>query len=426
MSIGIMLLGVMILLVLLGMPLAFAIGFASMACILNEGYLLTVIPQKLFAGLDSFVLLAIPYFIFAGNIMSQGGITKKILDFASAAFGWLKGSLAIITVTASAIFAALTGSGVATVSGIGGITIPAMKDEGYETEFAAAVASNAAILGPLIPPSIFMIVYGNSAEVDITALFKAGLLPGILLALLMAVYCYFYARKHDLKSSNEKFEPRKVLLQAKKSFWALLMPVLLLGVIFGGVCTPTEAAAVACVYTAVVALFVYKLITPKQLFKIAMESGLAVGVMMILMGTSKISGWVLTIAKVPTAIANGILSISDSPVIIMLLINLFLILVGMFMEANAAIVILTPILLPVATYCGMSPLQFGTVLCVNLCLGLITPPVGGCLMIGNEIARGRLEKTFVRCLPFVALELFVLFLVNVYPPLSTWLPGLAG
>ena len=426
MNIGVMLLLIMIVLVLLGMPIAFAIGFASMCCIFNGGYLITVMPQKMFSGLDSFVLLAIPYFILAGNIMAQGGITKKILDFAAAAFGWLKGSLAIITVVASAIFAALTGSGVATVSGIGGITIPAMKDDGYDSEFAAAVASNAAILGPLIPPSIFMIVYGNSAEVDITALFKGGLLPGLMLAFLLALYCNFYARRHNMKSSNEKFEVKKVLIQGKKSIWALLMPVVLLGVIFGGVCTPTEAAAVACVYTAIVAIFIYKLITPKQLFTIAMESGLTVGVMMILMGTSKLSGWVLTIAKVPSTIANAILTVSDNPVVIMLLINLFLLVVGMFMEANAAIVILTPILLPVATYCGISPIQFGTIMCVNLCMGLITPPVGGCLTIANEIAKGRLERTFIYSLPMLVIELFVLFLVNAVPALSTWLPGLAA
>lgn len=424
MNVGAMLLIIMILLVLLGMPIAYAIGFASMYCLFSGGYQLTILPQKMFAGLDSFALLAIPYFMFAGNIMGQGGITKKILDFASAAVGWLKGSLAIITVVASAIFAALTGSGIATVSGIGGITIPAMKEEGYETEFAAAVASNAAILGPLIPPSIFMIVYGTSADVDVTLLFKAGLVPGVLLAFLLVVYCYLYAKRHDLKSSNEKFVVRRVLSQGKKSIWALLMPIVLLGVIFGGVCTPTEAAAVACVYTAVIAVLVYRMVKPKQLFKIAMESGLTVGITMVLMGTSKISGYVLTIARVPTMIANAILGISDSPAIIMLLINVFLLVVGMFMEANAAIVILTPILLPVATYCGLSSVQFGVIICVNLCMGLVTPPVGGCLTIGNEIAKGRLEKTFIHSLPLIGVELIVLFLVNAIPALSLWLPGL--
>ncbi len=424
MQIGLMLLVVMLVLVLLGMPIAFAVGFASMCCILSGGYQIIIIPQKLFAGIDSFVLLAIPFFMLAGNIMANGGITRRILDFASAAFGWLKGSLAIITVIASAIFAALTGSGVATVSGIGGITIPAMKEEGYEPEFAAAVASNSAILGPLIPPSIFMIVYGNAAEVDISSLFKAGLIPGITLAVLLALYCHRYAKKHDLKSSNERFEWKNVLVQAKKSFWALLMPVLLLGVIFGGVCTPTEAASVACVYAIVIAVFVYRMIDAKKLFEIFKQSGLVVATTMIIMGTSKISGWVLTFAKVPTTIANAILGASSSSFMIILLINLFLILVGMFMEANAAIVILTPILLPIVTKCGMSPLQFGTVLCTNLCMGLITPPVGGCLTIGNEIAHARLEKTFVRCLPFLAIEAIVLTLVNAVPAFSTWLPSL--
>ncbi len=423
MNTGALLLITMIVLVLLGMPIAFAIGFASMCCMFSGGYLLTIMPQKLFSGLDSFALLAIPYFLLAGNIMGQGGITKKILDFASAAFGWLKGSLAIITVVASAIFAALTGSGIATVSGIGGITIPAMKDEGYDTEFAAAIAANSAILGPLIPPSIFMIVYGTSSDTDVTALFKGGLLPGILLAVLLAVYCNVYARRHGLKSASKRFDIREVGRQAMRSIWALLMPVVLLGVIFGGICTPTEAAAVACVYTAVIAVFVYRLIKPRQLFTIAVESGVTVGITMILMGTSKISGWVLTIAKVPTIIATAIMDLSDSPLIIMLLINLFLLVVGMFMEANAAIVILTPILLPVARYCGIGPVQFGTILCLNLCMGLVTPPVGGCLTIGNEIAKGRIEHTFIKSLPLIGIECIVLILVNAVPAMSTWLAG---
>jgi C4-dicarboxylate transporter DctM subunit len=423
MSIGLILLLVLIILVFLGMPIAFAIGVASMCCVLYGGYPITIMAQKLVSGLDSFVLLAIPYFILAGTIMDQGGITKKIFNFASAVFGWIRGSLAIITCVASALFAALTGSGIATVSGIGGITIPAMLEDGYDRHFATAVACNAAILGPLIPPSIFLIVYGNSAGVDIAALFKGAVLPGILLAALFVIYCVFYARKHNLKKSVEKFEIKKTITETRRGFFALLMPVLLLGVIFGGLATPTEAAAVACVYTFIVALFIYKMITLKKMFRILMDSAFITGVTMYLMGTSKISGWVLAIEKIPESIAASILGTSSSPVMIIVLVNLFLLVVGMFMEANAAIVMLTPILLPIAVACGMSPLQFGVVICVNLCMGLITPPVGGCLVIGNEIGKGQLEKTFIKCFPFLGLEAIVLILVNVIPALSTWLPG---
>lgn len=425
-SIGIILLIVMIGLILLGMPVPMAIGFASMVCIFKGNYENAVLAQKMFSGIDSFTLLAIPYFVLAGNIMGKGGITEKILDWADAVFGWLKGSLAIITVAASAIFAALTGSGVATVSAIGGITIPAMENDGYDKHFAVAVASNAAILGPLIPPSIFLITYGNAAEANVNTLFKAAVIPGIFMAICMGVYCWWYAKKHNLKA-GQKFNLRRAGKATKDGIWALLMPILLLGIIFTGVCTPTEAAAVACVYTFIVALFIYRTINFKQAFNICEVSTLSAGVMMFLMGNSKISGWVLAIAKVPATIAAAITNVSDSPLVIMLLINIFLLFVGMFVEGNAAIVILTPILLPIAKLCGLSAVQFGIIMCVNLCMGLVTPPVGGCLVIGNEIGKGHLEISAARCLPFLAVDLVTLIICTLWMPFTSWLPTvLAG
>jgi C4-dicarboxylate transporter DctM subunit len=425
MNIGILLIIILLLFSLLGMPVAFAIGIASMVCVFYGDYQISVLAQKMFSGVDSFILLAIPYFVLAGNIMSAGGITKRILAFSAEAFGWLKGSLAIITVTSSAIFAALTGSGVATTSAIGGITIPAMKEEGYDLHFATAVAANGGILGPLIPPSIFLITYGNSAEMDINALFKAAVVPGVLLALLLIIYVYIYACRHHLKS-GKTFNLKKTAKATKDGIWALLMPLLLLGLIFSGITTPTEAAAVACVYTFIVAVFIYKTIDAKKTFKVLEESAVATALMMFLMGNSKISGWVLAIGKVPEVIANGILSISSSAFVIMLAINIFLLVVGMFMEGNAAIVILTPILLPLALQCGISGVQFGIILCVNLCMGLVTPPVGGCLHIGNMIGNGRIELTFIRSIPFLLVETIVLILVNVCEPLISFFPNLVS
>lgn len=421
-GIGGLLIGSLIILVLLGMPVPFAIGFASMISLLEGGFKIAAMSQKMFSGIDSFVMLAIPYFILAGNIMAEGKLTNKILDFAAAALGWMKGSLAIITVAASSIFAALTGSGVATVSAIGGITIPAMRDEGYDPEFATAVAANAAILGPLIPPSVFLITYGSSAELDISALFKAAAVPGVFMAVCMAIYCVWYAKRHNLKA-GAKFEAKKVAKSAKEGIWALLMPVILLGVIFCGICTPTEAAAVACVYTIIVVLFIYRSMTFKQCFKIFQDSAVAAGAIMFLMGNSKISGYVLAIAKVPGTIANAILGVSDSAFVIMLLINIFLLIVGMFMEGNAAIVILTPILLPVAKLCGMDGVQFGVLMCVNLCMGLVTPPVGGCLHIGTMISNTKFEKTFIKCIPFLIVEAITLILVTAWPAFTLWAVG---
>jgi C4-dicarboxylate transporter DctM subunit len=298
-----------------------------------------------------------------------------------------------------------------------------MMEDGYERHFATAVACNAAILGPLIPPSIFLIVYGNSAGVGIIALFKGAVMPGIILAALFAVYCFFYAKIHKFKKSAEKFVMKTALIETRRGFFALLMPFLLLGVIFSGLATPTESAAVACVYTFIIALFVYKMVTLKTVFKILVDSAFVTGVTMYLIGTSKISGWILAIEKIPEAIAGSISGAAASPMIVILLINVFLLIVGMFMEGNAAIVMLTPILLPMAVACGMSPLQFGIVMCVNLCLGLITPPVGGCLVVGNEIGKGNLEKTFLRCIPFLCIESLVLILVNAMPSLTVWMGG---
>lgn len=425
MSIGIILIVLLIALVVLGMPVPLAIGFASMISILEGNFQIAAMSQKMFSGIDSFVLLAIPYFILAGNIMARGKITDKILDFASAAFGWVKGSLAIITVLASSIFAALTGSGVATVSAIGGITIPAMKEEGYDAAFATAVAANAAILGPLIPPSVFLITYGSSAELDISLLFKAAVVPGVFMAMSMVAYCVWYAHRHDLKS-GEKFEIKKTVVSLKNGFWALLMPVLLLGVIFLGLCTPTEAASVACVYTFIIALIIYRTVSFKQCFEILQESALAAGSIMFLMGNSKISGYVMAIAKVPGTIAAYIIGVSDDPIVIMLLMNVFLLVVGMFMEGNAAIVILTPILLPIAKLCGIDGIQFGIIMCVNLCMGLVTPPVGGCLHIGTMIGNSKIEQTFIKCIPFLIVELITLALTTAWPAFSLWLPSVVG
>ncbi|MDR1317402.1 MAG: TRAP transporter large permease, partial [Spirochaetales bacterium] len=285
--------------------------------------------------------------------------------------------------------------------------------------------ANGGILGPLIPPSIFLITYGNSAELDINALFKAAVVPGVLLAFLLLIYVYFYAHRHHLKA-NKPFNIKKTLKATKDGFWALLMPLLLLGLIFSGITTPTEAAAVACVYTFIVAVCIYRTMNARKVFMVLEESAVASALMMFLMGNSKISGWVLAIGKVPTVIADGILSISSSAFVIMLAINIFLLIVGMFMEGNAAIVILTPILLPVALQCGINGIQFGIILCVNLCMGLVTPPVGGCLHIGNMIGDGRIELTFIRSIPFLLVETVVLILVNVCEPLISFFPNLVS
>jgi C4-dicarboxylate transporter DctM subunit len=422
MLVGAVLLIGLIVLVVLGMPVAFAIGIASMAALIVGDYQLIILPQKLFAGLDSFPMLAIPFFVLAGNLMTGGGITDKILNFTKAAVGWMRGSLGLITVIASAIFASISGSGTATVTAIGGITIPAMKKDGYPAELAAAIASSASVLGPLIPPSIILIVYGSQVQANIRDLFMAAVFPGLLLAGGFALLTYFTARRMRLPV-GQWMGWRSLVHETRKSVWALLMPVIILGGIFGGIFTPTEAAAVSAVYAFVVGALIYKNLRRENIGRIVYESCITSAIMLFLVGCSKGSSWVLAVARVPDSSAGALLSVSNETMILLVLLNIFLLIVGMFMEANVAVVIFTPILLPIAQACGLSTVQFGVVMCINLCIGLLTPPVGLCALLGNNIAEGRLELTLKLCVPFILTGTVVLLLATFIPALTLWLPA---
>jgi C4-dicarboxylate transporter DctM subunit len=424
MTIGIVLLVVLIILVVLGMPVAFAIGISSTLAILAGNYELIILPQKVFAGLDSFPMLAIPFFVLAGNLMTGGGITDKILDFTRVTVGWMRGSMGVITVCASAIFSAISGSGTATVTAIGGITIPAMKKDKYPADLAAAIAASASILGPLIPPSIILIVYGNSVQASIRDLFMGAVIPGLMMIFVFLIYVYFLARRLKLPV-GEKATAGAIFAQTQRSIWALLMPIIILGGIFGGIFTPTEAAAVSAVYAFLVGAFVYRNLTLESMARIFHDSCITSAIMLFLVGCSKASSWVLAIARVPDEIARSLLSVSDNTIILLLLINIFLLIVGMFMEANVAVVIFTPILLPLAKACGLSVVQFGVVMCVNLCIGLLTPPVGLCAYLGNNIAGAPLEQTLKRCCAFLIAGLLVLMMITYLPWLTNWLPNIA-
>lgn len=423
MSPGVLMIIAMFVLILLGMPVAFGIGVAALLAMLSSDMQLVIVSQKLYTGLNSVSLLAIPMFILGGNIMTAGGINRKIMNWADSVVGWLCGSKALITVVASAIFAAISGSGTATVSAIGGMTIPIMKEDGYEPEWAAAVASSASILGPLIPPSIFLIVYGTCTQTSAATLFKGAVFPGLVLAILFFVYVHWYAKRHKLPV-GEKPSIRRIGRETKKSIWALLMPVIILGGILGGVFTATEASAVLCVYAVIVGVFVYRDIKLKDLFPIILASAVSSSALMYVVGCSKISSYVLAASKVTDAIAAGIMSISDNRIVILLIINLLLLFVGMLMEANVAILIFTPILLPIAASVGMSTLNLGVLMTINLCLGLLTPPVGLCLIMGNDIAGGNFGRTLKRALPFFGISLFVIALVTYWPAFTEFLPSI--
>ena len=413
-------------LALLGVPIGFAIGISCLAALLFHGSLpLIAIPQKIFSGIDSFPILAIPFFILAGDLMSQGGLNKKIIDFANSIVGWITGSLAMVTVVASMFFAAISGSAVATVSAVGGVTIPAMKADKYKPSLAAAIASSAAVCGPIIPPSIPLIVYGAALGLSISDLFLGAVFPGIVLGLVLCAMSYILAKKTGARKGRE-FSVKTVAKTSKDGFWALIMPVIILGGIFGGIFTPTEASVVAVIFSLLVGLFIYKNLKLRNLYSIFANSLVSTSVIMIILATSKISSWIVVADHLPQALTSSVLGMAAGKIGIFILINCILLVIGCLMEANAAIVILTPVLVPLMTKLGMSPLQFGIVMTFNLSLGLLTPPVGATILIGNDLAGEKMEKTILSTIPFFLVGLIVLGFIIFVPEFTTFLPSVLG
>ncbi|NLJ58549.1 MAG: TRAP transporter large permease [Tissierellia bacterium] len=420
---GVLLIILILIFSAIGIPIAYSLGISSLITIIQEGYPLVVVPQKLFGGMDSFPLLAIPFFILSGDLMNGGGLNKRIIRIANAFLGNLPGSLPIITIVASAFFAAISGSAVATVAAIGAITIPAMIRQGYPRHYAAGVTASSSIVGPIIPPSITLIVYGASLQLSISELFLAATVPGILMTSVFIIVAVYQAKKNNYPREG-KADKKEIIESLKDGFWALMMPVIILGGIFSGTFTPTEAAVVAVVYSFIIGLFVYKGFTLKDVPKLLGESAVSTASIMLILATSKILAWVITVINLPTMVASAILSITDSAFIIFLLINIILLIVGCLMEANAAIIILIPILIPIVTQLGMSPITFGVLMTINLCLGLLTPPVGICLLLGSQMAEAKFEKSVLSMLPFFAAGLIVLMLVTYVPQITLWLPGI--
>ena len=420
MNAGLIVIILLLVLSILGIPIYLALGIGTLVALNMADMPFIVLPQKLFAGMNSSSLLAIPFFMLAGNIMSRS-ITGKLIDVSNALIGWIKGSLAVVTVLASALFGAISGSGVATASAVGGTTIPAMKEEGYPDHFAAAISGIAAILGPIIPPSITLIVYASITDLSVSKLFVGSVIPGILMAVGLIIYALFYGKKNDLPA-HERKSAKEVLLIFKDSIWALLMPVIILGGIFGGIFTPTESAAVAVVYALLVSLLIYKDI--KDIPGIFVDGAISTATILMLVGISKSSGYVITTSGLPHQVLEVFSSFTNSTVVILLLLNILFLVIGMLMEANAAIIMMTPILLPLLDAFGIDPLQFGIMMSFNLCIGLVTPPVGICLLMTNQIAEARFVQTLKSVMPMLLIGVVVLMLVTYIPQVTTFLPGL--
>lgn len=422
MNAGLLVIILLLGLAFLGFPIYIALGIGTLAALNMAGMPALVLPQKLFAGMNSSSLLAIPFFILAGNIMSRS-ITVKLIDVANAIIGWIRGSVAVVTVLASALFGAISGSGVATASAIGGITIPAMQREGYPSEFSTAIASISSILGPIIPPSITLIVYASITNVSVSQLFMGSVIPGILLAGSLIVYALVYGKRKNLPA-HEKQTPKQIGHAFKEGIWALLMPIIILGGIFGGIFTPTEAAAVAVVYALIISLTVYRDMKLSELPQVFVEASVSTATIMMMVGLSKASSYVVVTSGLPQQLLDVFTSITSNRIVILLLLNLLFLIIGMLMEANAAIIMMTPILMPLLTAFNIDALQFGIVMSFNLCIGLVTPPVGLCLLICNQIAKTRLMKALKAMMPMLLISVIVLLLITYIPALTTWLPSM--
>lgn len=422
MNAGLLVIILLLGLAFLGFPIYIALGIGTLAALNMAGMPALVLPQKLFAGMNSSSLLAIPFFILAGNIMSRS-ITVKLIDIANAIIGWIRGSVAVVTVLASALFGAISGSGVATASAIGGITIPAMQREGYPSEFSTAIASISSILGPIIPPSITLIVYASITNVSVSQLFMGSVIPGILLAGSLIVYALVYGKRNNLPA-HEKQTPKQIGHAFKEGIWALLMPIIILGGIFGGIFTPTEAAAVAVVYALIISLTVYRDMKLSELPQVFVEASVSTATIMMMVGLSKASSYVVVTSGLPQQLLDVFTSITSNRIVILLLLNLLFLIIGMLMEANAAIIMMTPILMPLLTAFNIDALQFGIVMSFNLCIGLVTPPVGLCLLICNQIAKTRLMKALKAMMPMLLISVIVLMLITYIPALTTWLPSM--
>ena len=418
MNAGLLIIILLLGLAFLGFPIYIALGIGTLAALNMAGMPALVLPQKLFAGMNSSSLLAIPFFILAGNIMSRS-ITVKLIDIANAIIGWIRGSVAVVTVLASALFGAISGSGVATASAIGGITIPAMQREGYPSEFSTAIASISSILGPIIPPSITLIVYASITNVSVSQLFMGSVIPGILLAGSLIVYALVYGKRKNLPA-HEKQTPKQIGHAFKEGIWALLMPIIILGGIF----TPTEAAAVAVVYALIISLTVYRDMKLSELPQVFVEASVSTATIMMMVGLSKASSYVVVTSGLPQQLLDVFTSITSNRIVILLLLNLLFLIIGLRMEANAASIMMTPILMPLLTAFNIDALQFGIVMSFNLCIGLVTPPVGLCLLICNQIAKTRLMKALKAMMPMLLISVIVLMLITYIPVLTTWLPSM--
>ena len=409
-------------LLITGVPISISIGASAVLGCLQLGYPMVVIGQKMVTGIDSYLLIAIPLFILAGNLMNSGKITEKIFNSAKEVVGWIPGGLGHANIVASVIFAGMSGSATADAGGLGTIEMEAMTTNGYDPEFSAGVTAASSVIGPIFPPSIPLIIYGATASVSVAKLFMGGVVPGLVMgvALMILVYIFAIRRKYE----RHPFNLRALAKQFVSSILSLVTPVIILLGFTTGIFTPTEASSIAVAYSLVIAWFVYRTLSWKDFKKCLLESAITSANTLFIIGTSTLFTYVLVREGVSTKIADFILSISSNPAVILLVINIVLLVLGMFMEPGAILTLMLPVLLPIAKALNLDLVHFGVMMVLNLMIGQVTPPFGVCLFVISDVGKVKLDKLYKAILPFLIPLIIVLFMCTYIPGLVTWLPNL--
>ncbi|QFU02959.1 Sialic acid TRAP transporter permease protein SiaT [Halomonas sp. THAF5a] len=415
-------------LLLLGMPVGIVLGVAGMVGILDMGggHFLAMVPDRFFSGLNLFPFLAMPFFILAGEIMNRSGLTMNLVNFAQALVGWLRGGMAHSNMLASVMFAGLTGSATADAAAFGNTLVPAMKKAGYSGPYACAVTAAGSIIGPIIPPSTLAIIYGSLMGVSIAGLFAAGIIPGLLLCLVCMCLIAATARRLNLPKDDRGPSLARILREFRYSILALILPVFILGAILTGITTPTEAAALAVFYALFVGCVVYRNISWKDLYDMLARTALITGVIFLIIASASILGWWMTFNQIPQLIADGFLSISEDPAVIVGMILALLLFIGLFMDINAALIILAPVLAPLSLAIGLEPVHAGMIIILSLTISLMTPPVGACLFVLASVTGERIEAITRSLWPFILAQLLVLVVTAYWPSISLFIPRLLG
>lgn len=409
---------VLFLLIILRIPIAFSLGFVSiLGILLISPSLLINVPRHIFGGIDNFTLVAVPLFILAGEIMTKGGISKRLIDFSKTIVGPLPGGLAMVVVLASIFFSALTGTAIAAAAAIGGMMIPAMNKEGYDVRFSSSLVASAATIGPIIPPSIVLILYGVIASVSIGDLFIAGVIPGLLMGIGLMGYSYYIGKKNGYRSSDKRASFVEVMSGIKDAILALIMPIIIIGGIVSGIFTATESGVIAVVYALIIGLFVYKEITIKDLLPIVLHTAKTTATIVFLIGSASLFIWFLSYNSIPNQLIEMMGGISENPLVLLFIINVILLIAGTFIDTISAVSIFTPLFFPLVSAAGIDPVHFGIVMAVNLTIGMVTPPLGVCLFVTSSIAKIKVPKMFTYLMPQIIILIFILLVITYIPDL---------